>query len=240
MPWFEANSTGWWFWILSVLNPGNKMIIPKSSTTFLFLIFSGLNLWAIPSPWPLPFVRSCPRIEEDARRRRSKNDGHLPPIDASLGFARCGVGALETRCHKTVDILNISMEQMMNHGHFRAMIIITVVSNRNLYNYKNSHMFGETIKEAAQKFLMYTCLYTFILIPIHGFIPTRLRPFAKEHAVVPIYSDSGICNDLGEDFASPTKQYIYACQREQAWLGKRFITHYNIHPSIHPSIYLSS
>ena len=128
-------------------------------------------------PLTFAFVRSCPRIEEDARRRRSKNDGHLPPIDASLGFARCGVGALETRCHKTVDILNISMEQMMNHGHFRAMIIITAVSNRNLYKYKNSHMFGETIKEAAQKVLMYTCLYTFILIPIHGFIPTRLRPF---------------------------------------------------------------
>lgn len=33
--------------------------------------------------------------------------------------------------------------------------------------------------------------------------------------MVPVYSDSGICDELGEEFASPTKQYIYACQREQ-------------------------
>ena len=36
----------------------------------------------------------------------------------------------------------------------------------------------------------------------------------KEHAVIPVYSASD-CNDLGDDLASPTKQYIYACQREQ-------------------------
>lgn len=36
----------------------------------------------------------------------------------------------------------------------------------------------------------------------------------KEHAVIPVYSGSD-CNDFGDDFASPTKQYIYACQREQ-------------------------
>lgn len=55
----------------------------------------------------------------------------------------------------------------------------------------------------------------------HVLSPSRSRRSTRsghlppiEHAVIPVYSGSD-CNDFGDDFASPTKQYIYACQREQ-------------------------
>eukprot|EP00438_Fugacium_kawagutii_P005654 Skav226156 [mRNA] locus=scaffold3275:38300:46235:+ [translate_table: standard] len=51
--------------------------------------------------------------------------------------------------------------------------------------------------------------------PTQHFGPLGCQRSSVEHAVVPVYSDSGICDELGEEFASPTKQYIHACQREQ-------------------------
>ena len=170
----------------------------------------------------------------EGRRRRSNKSGHLPPIDAYLQVRGQVVGLH----HWNFRVLFVAFWgltignrccTLWNFGHVTGRPGRT--QKFRVFHGLSLGLQGSVTGDSSASKMQFKCQLPYMANYGHicsiGWCdqhPLILYPMfffyifdAEEHAVIPVYSDT---DDLGDNFASPTKQYIYACQREQAgtWL----------------------